>query len=460
MIGEPPFLEFLQVSFQLVPEEEAGGYILTIVFGGFMRVLLVGAGGVGEAIVSIATKNDPTAEWLTSMIVCDYDFERAQKVVSLKKSDKRLIAEKIDASDKAQIIALAKKYHSDFIMNACDPIFNMPIFEAALETGCKYMDMAMSISHRDKKDPYGTVGVKLGDVQYEQHDRWVEKDNLALCGSGVEPGMVNVFARYACDYLFDEIHELNVRDADNMEVEGIDISFGFSIWTTIEECLNPPIIWEKERGWYVTESFSEPEIFRFPEPVGDQEVINIEHEEVLMFPRYFKDKGLKRVTFKFGVTRDMRRVLKILEALGLTSTEKVAVNGVEVSPRDVVAVCSPNPAAIGDRMVGQLSAGIWVKGLKNGMERSVYIYQLVDNEDCMHKYGSQAVVAQTAVGPVIMMELISKGIWDGKGVLGPENFPPEPFMKMLPEYGFPSQMMELESEYKNFIDAKAFKQGF
>ncbi len=424
-----------------------------------MRVLLVGAGGVGEAIVSIATKNDPDAQWLEQIIVCDYDFNRAKKVVS-EFNDARLTAERIDASDKAQVIALAKQYKVDFIMNACDPIFNMPIFDAAFEVGVKYMDMAMSMSHRDKEDPYGTVGVKLGDVQYDRHDAWVAKNNLALCGSGVEPGMVNVFARYACDHLFDEIHELNVRDADNMEVEGIDIAFGFSIWTTIEECLNPPIVWEKDRGWYVTESFSEPEIFRFPEPVGDQEVINIEHEEVLMFPRYFKDKGLKRVTFKFGVDRDMRRVLKILEALGLTSTDPVNVKGVEVSPRDVVAVCSPNPAKLGDRMTGQLSAGLWVKGIKDGKERSVYIYQLVDNEDCMRQYKSQAVVAQTAVGPVIMMELLSKGIWTGKGVLGPENFPPEPFMERLPTYGFPSAMMELESEYKEAQDMAGFQKGF
>ncbi len=424
-----------------------------------MRVLLVGAGGVGEAIVSIATKNDPHAEWLTRMIVCDYDINRAKKVVS-EASDDRLTAEKADASDKAWVIALARQYKADFIMNACDPIFNMPIFEAALETGARYMDMAMSMSYRDKEDPYGTVGIKLGDTQYDQHDLWVSKNNLALCGSGVEPGMVNVFARYACDHLFDEIHELNVRDADNLSVEGIDIPFGFSIWTTIEECLNPPVIWEKERGWYVTESFSEPEIFRFPDPVGDREVINIEHEEVLMFPRYFKDKGLKRVTFKFGVTKDMRRVLKILESLGLTSTEKVSVKGVDVSPRDVVAACSPNPALIGDKMVGQLSAGLWVKGLKDEKERSVYIYQMVDNEDCMKRYKSQAVVTQTAVSPVIMMELLSKGIWDGKGVLGPENFPPEPFMERLPGYGFPASMMELESEYKKARDEKSFKKGF
>jgi len=424
-----------------------------------MRILLVGAGGVGEAIVSIATQNDPEAQWLESIIVCDYNFARASQVVD-QINDKRLSAEKIDANDKSQIILLAKTHNADFIMNACDPIFNMPIFEAALETGCKYMDMAMSMSEKDRDDPYGTLGVKLGDLQYAQNELWKEKNNLALCGSGVEPGMVNVFARYAWDSLFDEIHELNVRDADNLEVEGLDIAFGFSIWTTIEECLNPPVIWEKDKGWFVTESFSEPEVFRFPEPVGDQEVINIEHEEVLMFPRFFADKGLKRTTFKFGVDRDMRRVLKILEALGLTSTDKVNVKGVEVSPRDVVAVCSPDPAKLGNRMRGQLSAGIWIKGVKDKKERNVYIYQLVDNKECMTTYGSQAVVAQTAVGPVIMMELLAKGIWKGKGVMGPENFPAEPFMERLASYGFPPSMMEMESEYKKQADEKDFKQGF
>jgi len=424
-----------------------------------MRVLLVGAGGVGEAIASIATKNDPDANWLKAMIVSDYNLDRAEEVVA-KNADKRLTVQKIDASDKVGIIAIAKEQNADFIMNACDPVFNMPIFEAAHEVGCRYMDMAMSLSKPDKKDPYGTIGLKLGDLQYEQHDRWVETDNLALCGSGVEPGMINVFARYAVDHLFDEVHELNVRDADNLEVEGLDIAFGFSIWTTIEECLNPPVIWEKKKGWYVTESFSEPEIFRFPEPVGDQEVINVEHEEVLMFPRLFSNRGLKRATFKFGVDRDMRQVLKTLEALNLTGTEKVNVKGVEVSPRDVVAACSPDPAKLGDRMKGQLSAGIWVKGLKDGKIRNTYIYQMVDNAECMNAYGSQAVVAQTAVGPVIMMELLAKRIWKGKGVLGPENFPPEPFMEKLSAYEFPSGMMEMESEYKTDLDEQAFTKGF
>ena len=424
-----------------------------------MKVLLVGSGGVGAAIASIAAKNDPKGEWLEQMVVSDYNRARAEEVAA-GTGDSRFVAEKIDAGNRDEVKALAGKYGVDFIMNACDPVFNMPIFEAAYECGCTYMDMAMSLSERDVDDPYGKVALKLGDLQYAKDDDWKKKGLLAVCGSGVEPGMVNVFARYADDHLFDEIHELNVRDADNLTVEGLDIAFGFSIWTTIEECLNPPVIWEKEKGWFVTESFSEPEIFRFPEPVGDQEVINVEHEEVLMLPRYFEGRGLRRATFKFGVDRDMRRVLKTLEALGLDKTEKVRVKGVEVSPRDVVAACSPDPAQIGDRMKGQLSAGLWAKGLKDGKERSVYIYQLVDNEECMQRYGSQAVVAQTAFNPVIMMELIAKGIWKGEGVCGPENFPSEPFMQRMEGYNFPAGMMEMDSEYKNELDQKNLKSGF
>lgn len=424
-----------------------------------MKVLLVGAGGVGEGIASIAAANDPSAEWLELMVVSDYNSVRADEV-AVKQNDKRFVSEKVDAGNKDKIVGLVKKYNVDFIMNACDPVFNMLIFDAAFDTGCKYMDMAMSLSVRDSKDPYGTLGLKLGDLQYAQSEKWEKAGNLAICGSGVEPGMVNVFARYADENLFDEIHELNVRDADNLVVEGLDIAFGFSIWTTIEECLNPPVIWEKDKGWFVTESFSEPEIFKFPEPVGDQEVINVEHEEVLMLPRLFADKGLKRATFKFGVDRDMRRVLKTLEALGLDKTEKVNVKGVKVSPRDVVAACSPDPAKIGDLMKGQLSAGMWVKGLKDGMERSIYIYQLVDNEDCMKRYGSQAVVAQTAFNPVIMMELVAKGLWTGSGILGPENFAPEPFMERMEKYQFPPGMMEMDSEYKRFHDNKDLETGY
>ena len=423
-----------------------------------MNVLLVGAGAVGEAIAVLARKIDPEGRWLEGMVVGDYNACRAREVAA-KTADRRFLAQRVDAGNQDEIARLCRKYKADFIMNACAPNFNMPIFHAALQAGCNYMDMAMSLSERHPETPYAKTHVKLGDDQFKEGEKWEEAGTLAILGSGVEPGMVNVFARYARDHLFDEIHELNVRDGDNLSVEGMEVAFGFSIWTTIEECLNPPVIWERDKGWYTTAPFSEAEIFPFPQPVGPTEVVNVEHEEVLMFPRYFAQDGLRRCTFKYGLEESFRTVLKTLEALGLDRTEKIRVGEVLVAPRDVVAAAAPDPARIGHLMHGSVCAGLWVTGIKDGLERSIYLYNLADNRVCMEEIGSQAVVAQTAVNPVIMLELLAKGEWKGRGITTPEFFPAEPFLSRMESMGFAPAMMEMESEYKRSKDLETLTAG-
>jgi saccharopine dehydrogenase-like NADP-dependent oxidoreductase len=310
----------------------------------------------------------------------------------------------------------------------------VPIFEAAYNFGWTYMDMAMSLSEPHPTDPYHQTGVKLGDYQFERAELWVKKGLLALLGLGVEPGMADIFARYAQDCLFDEIDEIGVRDGANLVVHGYDFAPNFSIWTTIEECLNPPVIWERERGWYTTEPFSEPEVFEFPEGIGPVECVNVEHEEVLLVPRWV---NCERVTFKYGLGDEFTAVLKTLKMLGLDNKEPVKVKDVWVAPRDVVAACLPDPAHLGDRMEGKTCAGTWVKGWKDGQPRQVYLYQVADNHACMRELGCQAVVAQTAFNPVIGWDLLEHGIWKGTGVLGPEAFDPEPFMSKMAAYGFP-----------------------
>ncbi len=408
-----------------------------------MKVLLIGVGGVGEAIASIADKRD----FLEMMVLADYNVDRAKEVQQKLGNEKKYPVEQIDARDGEQIIKIVKKYQVDLIVNGCEPAFNESIFDAAYEAGCNYMDMAMTLSHPHPTEPYSKTHIKLGDYQFERSKQWEEKGLLALVGSGVEPGMADVFARYAHDYLFDEIDEIGIRDGNNLQVEGYTVPFGFSIWTTIEECLNPPVIWERDKGWYTTEPFAEEEIFDLPE-VGPVEMVHVEHEEVLLVPRYL-DKGLKKVTFKFGLGKDFITMLKNLRELGLASTEKVRVNGVEVSPRDVVAATAPNPAYIGPRMTGKTVAGAWVTGRKDGYDREIYLYQVADNQECMKKYGSQAVVAQTAFPPVLMMELLAEGHWEGKGVCAPEAFPAEPFMEKMAEFDFPYGLQERESPYKH-----------
>jgi saccharopine dehydrogenase (NAD+, L-lysine-forming) len=256
---------------------------------------------------------------------------------------------------------------------------------------------------------------------------------------GVEPGLSDVFARYAADALFSTIDEIGVRDGANLVVDGYDFAPSFSIWTTIEECLNPPVVWEAGRGWYTTAPFSEPEVFDFPEGIGPVECVNVEHEEVLLIPRWVPVR--ERVTFKYGLGAEFIAVLRALHTVGLDSTSPVRVGDVSVSPRDVVAACLPDPASLGDRMRGRTCAGTWVRGTGlDGEPRETYLYHVVDNEWSMKSYGHQAVVWQTAVNPVVALELLESGAWSGAGVLGPEALPPAPFLDLLTAYGSPWAM--------------------
>lgn len=401
-----------------------------------MRILLVGAGGVGSAFCAIAARRS----FFEAVVVCDYDAARARQAADAVR-DPRFSADRVDATSSDAVAALVREHRITHVMNAVDPRFVMPLFEGALAGGADYLDMAMSLSRRHPDKPYEEVGVKLGDEQFAAEDAWRDAGRLALVGMGVEPGLSDVFARYAADELFSEIDELGTRDGANLRVEGYDFAPSFSIWTTIEECLNPPVIWEAGRGWFVTEPFSEPEVFDFPEGIGPVECVNVEHEEVLLMPRWI---DCKRATFKYGLGEEFIDVLKTLHKLGLDRTEKVSVAGVEVSPRDVVAACLPNPATLGPKMTGKTCAGLWVTGTgTDGNPRSTYLYHVVDNAWSMAEYGHQCVVWQTAVNPVVALELLADGTWSGSGVLGPEAFPAQPFLDLLTAYGSPWGQREL-----------------
>jgi saccharopine dehydrogenase-like NADP-dependent oxidoreductase len=395
-----------------------------------MRILVIGAGGVGSAVVPIAVRRD----FFDHLVVADYDASRAQAIAE-RAGDARVSAAQIDASNRDAIAALISQSGATHVLNAVDPRFVMPIFDACLAAGANYLDMAMSLSKPHAQRPYELPGVKLGDEQFAQADRWQKAGRLALVGMGVEPGLSDVFARYAQDHLFREIDECGVRDGANLVVDGSDFAPSFSIWTTIEECLNPPVIWERGRDWYTTEPFSEPEVFDFPEGIGPVECVNVEHEEVLLIPRWVT---ARRVTFKYGLGEEFIDVLKTLRKLGLDRTDPVQVRGVPVSPRDVVAAVLPDPATLGSRMTGATCAGTLVTGLDNdGTLASVYLYHVVDNEWSMKEYGSQAVVWQTAVNPVVALELLATGVWSGAAVLGPEAFDAVPFLDRLVDYGSP-----------------------
>ena len=328
------------------------------------------------------------------------------------------------------------------MLNAVDPVFNVPIFDACLEAGVTYLDMAMTLSEPHPERPYELTGVKLGDYQFERAAAWEEKGLLALVGIGIEPGAADVFARHAADELFSAIDEVGIRDGANLVVEGYDFAPTFSIWTTIEECLNPPVVWERDRGWFTTAPFSEPEVFDFPEGIGPVECVNVEHEEVLLVPRWI---DCRRVTFKYGLGDEFIEVLKTLHRLGLDGKEPIRVKGVEVAPRDVVAAALPDPATLGERMSGKTCAGTLVTGTGRRRPPAAHLplprrRQRVVDARVRLAGGRLADGAQPG-----RRARAARGAATGRASAssGPRRSRPQPFLAKLAEYGSPHGVLEL-----------------
>ena len=400
-----------------------------------MKALVIGAGGVGRAIANIAARR----QFLTSMVIADRSLERAQQAIK-RIDDDRFDATEVNAAELEDVRELIREVKPDVVINAVDPRFVMPIFLACEIENTNYMDMAMSLSRPHPKYPHKEVGVKLGDEQFARDWNWQERDIWAVVGIGIEPGLSDVLAKYADEELFSKIDSITVLDGSNLVVEGESFAPSFSIWTTIEECLNPPLVWEDGKGWFTTKPFSEPEVFDFPEGIGPVECVNVEHEEVVLMPQKI---DAKKVNFKYGLGKEFISILKTINKLGLDKKENVDVQGVSVSPRDLLTASLPDPAKLGERMKGKTCAGVLVKGLdKQGNPKATYLYHVVDNEWSMKEYGDQAVVWQTAFNPVVAMELIHEGVWKPQGVMGPEWFSAKPYLDKVNEYGAPWKMRE------------------
>jgi len=316
----------------------------------------------------------------------------------------------------------------------------MPIFAGALEADAHYMDMAMSLSRPDPERPFERPGLKLGDEQFAMHDAWLGRGKLALVGMGMDPGLTDVLAAHAAKHDFDDVHEVHVRDGGDLEIPGYAFAPVFSIWTTIEECLNPPIVWE-DGDWHTTEPFSAPESFPFPEGIGPVECVNVEHEEVLLVPRWLETR---KATFKYALGSDFIDKLKTIHALGMDRTDRVSVKGVEVAPRDVLAAITPDPITLGDKFRGRAIVGTWVLGTKDGRPRETFAYQMADAEEIWRMTGLQVVGWQTGFNPTVAMELLATGAWSGAGVLGPEAFDPDPYLALLDLHGIHHAVVEME----------------
>lgn len=432
-----------------------------------MKMLLVGAGAVGEAILRILKKRDPKKEWLVKVVVSDYSLERAKEVINNLGNDEMYIAERLDARDQENIIKIIKKHDCDFVMDAAAPFVANNIFDASYEAGVNYANMG-TWSIPMENPQYG-IGIENSYIEpmtkynFDRNGLWKEKGIMACICLGIDPGVVDVFAKFAAEYLFDELHELHVKDGGNLSIPGQkedDITFGFNVWTILDECMNPNVEWNKKEGFIVDKPLAGEETFEMPAGVGINKLVKIEHEETVLMPKYLEKYGLQKCTYKIALDDNLIKALKVIDTMGLRSLKPVKVDGVEIVPRDVVAAIAPQPKDIGDEMIGKMCVGVHCIGIKDGKRREVFIYQTFENQKSMKDWGMQAIVTQTGFGAAIGIELIGKGIWKDQGVFSPEYFNPLPFLKIMDEANFDYSMIEMDSSYKQYNDKKVIDKIF
>lgn len=437
-----------------------------------MRMMLVGAGAVGECILKVLKKRDPKGEWLEYVLITDYSEERAKEVLDhinrcletdaekdqdktkpgtesfgilklagVKRAD-RYEAARADAYEKSELTELIEKHRIDFVMDAASPFVSNYIFDAAYEAGASYGNLGTwSVPREHPKFGIGFEGSytePMTKYNFDRHEKWKEKGLTACICLGIDPGVVNVFAKYAAEYLFDELLEVHVKDGGNLQVPGAGkdtVQFGFNVWTVLDEVMNPNAEWSEEEGFRIEDAFAGEEEFQMPEPFGVNRLVKVEHEEVVTMPRYLRKYGLRKASFKIALDDNLLNALKVINALGLRSTHPVEVDGVRVIPRDVVAACAPQPKDIGADMTGGMCVGVHCIGIKDGKRKECFIYQPFDNEKSMKTWGMQAVVAQTGFGAALGIELLGKGIWKEAGVFSPEYFPSKPYMELMEESG-------------------------
>lgn len=389
--------------------------------------LILGAGGVGTAITRLLLQSDR----FRRVTVADAREERVE-ALRAEFPGSRLAGAVVDAGDSRQVRAVLQGH--DLLINATHARYNLGLMEAAVAAGAHYIDLA------SEGPPEQPGQVDISD-QLAYDGRFRERRLLAVLGMGMDPGLSNLYARWAADRL-DTVDAITIYDGDNSRVEGYPLAFYFSPDTLIEECLQPPVVYADGEYRVGTPLETGAETWPFPQPVGPLPVYSVAHEEVATLPR-FLGKPVGRCEFKYALSDTSVQILRTLALLGLHRREPpVQVDGRPVSPRQVVAALLPEPVDLGGRVRGHCCLSVVVQGRAGGHERGYHLYTVLSHEEAYARLGATATAYGTALPAAVLAEMLVEGRIRRRGVAVPEQLAPDELLRRLAQRGLPTWVEE------------------
>ena len=394
------------------------------------EVLIIGAGGVGSVV---AHKCAQVPEVFGRIVLASRTLAKCEAIRDSVRSrtGQEIEVARVDADKVPELVELIDKVKPDLVMNLALPYQDLTIMDACLECGVDYLDTANYEPPDEAKFSY--------EWQWPYQERFKEKGLTALLGSGFDPGVTNVFCAYAAKHYFDEIHYIDILDA-NAGDHGHPFATNFNPEINIREVTAKGRYWENGK-WRETPPLAEKWTFEFPE-IGPKDAYLMYHEELESLVQNIK--GLKRIRFWMTFSANYLKHLEVLQNVGMTSIEPVLFEGKEIIPLQFLKALLPDPASLGPRTKGKTCIGNIMEGIKDGKPRKIYIYNICDHEECYKEVGSQAISYTTGVPAMIGAMMILGGAWKTPGVFNMEQLDPDPFMEKLNLHGLPWQVQELK----------------
>jgi len=391
------------------------------------KVLIVGAGGVGQVVTH---KCAQVPEVFHEIVLASRTLSKCERIAA--QLQRPIVTAQVDADDRAAMTALIKRERPDLVINVALPYQDLPIMDACLATGVHYLDTANYEPPEEAKFEYRW--------QWAYQERFRDQGLIALLGSGFDPGVTNVFTAYIRKHLLDEIRELDILDC-NAGDHGQPFATNFNPEINIREVTAPGRFWQ-DGDWHVTPPLSHSRVFDFPEGIGPRKLYLMYHEELESLVKHLPE--IRRARFWMTFSDNYLKHLEVLRNVGLTRIDPVLYQGREIIPLQFLKALLPDPASLGPLTKGRTCIGCIAHGTKDGVERTIFLFNVCDHQACYREVHSQAISYTTGVPAMIGAKQVLTGTWRGAGVYNLEQFDPDPFMSDLSRYGLPWRMRTLE----------------